>query len=92
MNKINITKKDINKNIKYKTGLSLSYINEITDDFIFILKDLIKKDKTVIKNFGVFKTIFKNERIGRNPKNKKKYNILAGKTLSFSKSKNIKDI
>ena len=90
--KINLTKKDISKKINFKTGLSNLYAKQITDDFIQILKDLIKKKEIVIKNFASFKTISKNERIGRNPKNKKIYNINARKSLSFivSKKLNIK--
>ena len=88
----NFTKKDISKKINLKTGLSNLYAKQITDDFIDILKNLIKKKEIIIKNFASFKTISKNERIGRNPKNKKIYNINARKSLSFivSKKLNIK--
>ena len=44
-----------------------------------------------IKNFGTFKTINKNERLGRNPKNKKIYKIAARKSLSFIISKKFND-
>ena len=87
--KINLTKKDISKKINLKTGLSKLYAEQITDDFIYILKDLIKKKEISIKNFASFKTISKNERIGRNPKNKKIYNINARKSLSFIASKKL---
>jgi nucleoid DNA-binding protein len=83
-----LTKKDISKKINSKIGLSALYANQLTDDLIFILKKLIKVEETNIKNFGTFKIINKNERIGRNPKNKKTYKITARKSLSFSISKN----
>ena len=85
--KKNLTKKDISKKINFKTGLSNLYSRQITDDFIDILKNLIKNKEISIKNFASFKTISKNERIGRNPKNKMIYNINARKSLSFIASK-----
>ena len=89
--KDNLTKKDISKKINSKTGLPNSYSNKITDDFIDILKILIKNKEINIKNFATFKTIYKNERLGRNPKNKKIYKIKARKTLSFIISKKLSD-
>ena len=89
--KDNLTKKDISKKINSKTGLPNSYSNKITDDFIDILKSLIKTKEINIKNFATFKTIYKNERLGRNPKNNKIYKIKARKTLSFIISKKLSD-
>ena len=89
--KDNLTKKDISKKINSKTGLPNSYSNKITDDFIDTLKSLIKNKEINIKNFATFKTIYKNERLGRNPKNKKIYKIKARKTLSFIISKKLSD-
>ena len=87
--KKSLTKKDISKKINLKTGLSKLYAEQITDDFIYILKDLIKNKEISIKNFASYKIISKNERIGRNPKNKKIYNINARKSLSFIASKKL---
>ena len=81
--KTQLTKKDISKKINSKIGLSKSYTDKITDNLIFILKDLIKKDEINIKNFGTFSITNKDERIGRNPKNRKSYLIKARKSLSF---------
>ena len=78
--KKNLTKKDISKKINLKTGLSNLYAKQITDDFINILKSLIRNKEINIKNFASFKTINKKERTGRNPKNKKIYNIDARKS------------
>ncbi|MAV62005.1 MAG: integration host factor subunit alpha [Candidatus Pelagibacter sp.] len=87
--KINLTKKNISKKIVLKTGFSHLYVNEILDDFINLLKDLIKENHLTIKNFGTFKTINKAERTGRNPKNNKIYKISARKSLSFISSKSL---
>ena len=89
--KISLTKKEISKKINLKTGLSNLYTNQITDDFIDILKNLIKNKEISIKNFASFKTISKNERIGRNPKSKKIYKIKARRSLSFITSKKLND-
>ena len=67
------------------------YTNQITDDFINILKNLIRNKEISIKNFASFKTISKNERIGRNPKNKRIYKIKARKSISFITSKKLND-
>ena len=87
--KTQLTKKDISKKINLEIGLSKSYANKITDNLIFILKDLIKNKEINIKNFASFKTINKNKRLGRNPKNKKVYTIKARRSLSFITSKNL---
>ncbi len=88
--KTSLTKKDISKKINLKTGLSNLYAKQITDDFINILKSLIRNKEINIKNFASFKTIDKKERTGRNPKNKKIYNIDARKSLSFVASKKLR--
>ena len=88
---VNLTKKDISKKINLKIGLSTSYSNRITDDFINILKNLIKDKEINIKNFATFRIINKGDRIGRNPKNKKIYKIKARKSLSFIISKKFND-
>tara|TARA_B100001057_G_scaffold438899_1_gene471716 strand:+ start:280 stop:579 length:300 start_codon:yes stop_codon:yes gene_type:complete len=87
--RINYTKKDISKNLILKIGLSELYSSLIVNDLIHILKELIKLETVNIKNFGTFKVLFKQEREGRNPKDKKSYKISARKTLSFIASKKI---
>ena len=83
-----LTKKDISKKINLKIGLSLSYTDKITDNLLIILKNLIKNNEINIKNFGSFKILTKNERAGRNPRNKKIYTIKERKSLSFKISRN----
>ena len=61
----NLTKKDISKEINLSIGLSKSHCNQLTDDLISILKELITDKKINIKNFGTFKILKKNERVGR---------------------------
>ena len=85
----NLTKLDISKKISHKIGFPLTYINEVTEDFIVIIKDLIKSGGINIKNFGTFKVIQKKERVGRNPKTKKEFKIISQKSLSFIASKKL---
>ena len=89
--KNNFTKKNISQKINLKTGLPISYSNEITDNLINILKNLIKINDLHVKNFATFKILNKNQRIGRNPKNNKIYKISARKSLSFIASKKLSD-
>mgnify|MGYP006249542959 CR=1 FL=1 len=63
----------------------------LINEFIVILKELVKSKDIVIKNFGTFKTTYKKEREGRNPKNKVKYKISARKSLSFISSKRLNE-
>ena len=84
---INLTKKDICKEVQKISGLPILYIHTILDDLIDLLKHSIKCKKTNIKNFGSFKTLIKKERIGRNPKNKVIYKIKSRRSLSFICSK-----
>ena len=85
----NLTKKEISNFIATKTGLSNSYTEIILNDLIIIFCELIKNSNLNISNFGKFKTIFKEERIGRNPKNKIEYKIAARKAISFIPSKKL---
>ena len=87
----NLTKKDISINLSNKLGFSNSYTLLIIDSLIQILKELMRARNVNIKNFGTFKTISKNERLGRNPKNNAIYTIAARKALSFTASKKLNE-
>ena len=89
---LNINKKKISNKIFKKIGISNLYSDKVTDDFINILKILIKKKKLNIKNFGTFKIIKKKERTGRNPKNGKVYKIKSRKVISFILSNKLNNI
>ena len=89
---VNCNKKDISKNISLNTGLSKNYTKIIVEDFISILKILILRNTANLKNFGSFKTIYKNKRTGRNPKTNEIYEIRSRKTISFTPSKKLKNI
>ena len=85
----NLTKIDISKNLSKKRGYSVNFSKKIVDDLITILITQLKEKNLIIKNLGTFKLISKNQRIGRNPKNKEKFIINKRKSISFIASKNL---
>ena len=91
MSNKSLKKRDLVNNLSLKTGFSLNYSKKVVNDFIEIIIQNIKSGELILKNFGSFKVIKKNERIGRNPKTKKKFLISSRKTISFIPSKKISD-
>jgi len=89
--KNNLKKEDIVKNISANVGTSIFYTAKIVNDIIIILTDgLILKKKIKINNFGTFLLQNKNERLGRNPKNKNTFVISKRIIASFSASNYLK--
>ena len=92
MKRVNISKNDILKNIKYHQGLPVSFSEKIFDlIFDIIIEGLQKDGKLKISGFGTFKILHKNSRVGRNPKTKIKYLIKARKAVVFSPSLEVKN-
>lgn len=89
MFKKSLNKIDIAKNLSSETGLSLNFSKKLIDDLIDFLIINIKKNGFILKNFGTFKLLLKNERIGRNPKTKEKFLISKRKSISFTLSKEL---
>jgi len=85
----NLTKKDIIKDLAFKTGFSFIYSKKLLSDLIEIIIQNIKSNNLILKNIGSFKIIYKEERIGRNPKSKQKFIISARKSVSFGPSKKL---
>ena len=89
--RINLKKIDISKNIYKQIGLPVNYSEKILDDFIqIIIETLIHKKEINIKNFGKFTLKSKMKRVGRNPKNKKIYQINERNVVIFKTSKKLK--
>ena len=83
-----ITKKDLSYFISQNTGLSAIYVKKIIEDLLnLIITELINNNAININTFGTFKILNKSKRIGRNPKDKIEYIIVARKTISFRASK-----
>ena len=85
----NLTKKDIIKDLAFKTGFPFIYSKKLLSDLIEFIIQNIKNDNLILKNLGSFKIIYKKDRIGRNPKNKEKFIISARKSVSFGPSKKL---
>tara|TARA_B110000305_G_C19332300_1_gene584639 strand:- start:314 stop:628 length:315 start_codon:yes stop_codon:yes gene_type:complete len=87
----NLKKEIISKNISSSIGLPQVYSAKIINDLIQILIFNLKSGNNIkIKNFGSFLLKKKNQRIGRNPKNKKSYNISKRVVTTFKISENLK--
>ena len=89
MTKETFKKIDISNIIKNNTGFSQPLSKKITEDLLDIIKENIKKGGLHFKNFGSFKILHKDKRVGRNPKTNEKYIITARKSIGFKPSKNI---
>ena len=87
MVKKNFTRKELSNNISKRIGFSKNFSSTIVDDFFeTMIQHLIKFNKIKITSFGTFQTIYKKERIGRNPKTKEKANISPRKVVKFKPS------
>ena len=92
-NKQSLGKKEIIYSLKSSIGTSYTNIQKITDDIIDILTNiLIDQKKINIKNFGSFNIVYKNERVGRNPKTKEEFTITSRNAVKFKPSKEFKQI
>ena len=85
----NLTKNIISKEITKEIGYSNNYSKKILNIFLDCMAHQITKSDLNFKNFGVFKKIFKRERIGRNPKTKEEYIIKSRKVLKFVPSQKL---
>ena len=89
MTKTAYKKEDLVKNLSKKTGYSLKFSKKIIDDLIDVITNNIKSGHLNLKNIGSIKTIYKKERIGRNPKTKEEFKISSRKSVSFLPSKKL---
>tara|TARA_B100000963_G_C22053953_1_gene420834 strand:+ start:176 stop:493 length:318 start_codon:yes stop_codon:yes gene_type:complete len=88
--KNNLNKKFFINILNKRTGFSKNFSKKIVDDlFDVLLLNIKKKGNFTIKNIGTFKTIYKKERIGRNPKTKEEFKISSRKSISFVLSKKL---
>tara|TARA_B100000767_G_C19582893_1_gene458075 strand:- start:411 stop:710 length:300 start_codon:yes stop_codon:yes gene_type:complete len=86
----NLSKNDIKKIINKNLGLPMTFSEDfLVNVFKTITKSLKNDNQIKIKNFGSFKVLNKSKREGRNPKNKKKYEISSRKIISFKSSNSL---
>ena len=91
MLKKNLTRKDLSNKIYQNIGFSKNFSSTIVHNFFdIIISMIIKSNKVKISEFGTFKVLNKNERIGRNPKTKVEAIISSRKIVNFKPSQKIK--
>ena len=92
MLKKNVNRKALANKIYQNIGFSKIISENIVNDIFYIIMSSFKgNEKIKITSFGTFTKKRKNERIGRNPKNKKKKIISARNVITFKASKFFKD-
>ncbi len=89
---MSLTKRDIVKNISFKTHLSNKESQKFLDQFINIVISESTKIPLKISNFGTFVMHKSPKRIGRNPMTKQEFTIPQMNKLSLKPSQNIKDL
>ena len=89
--KQSLGKREIITKLTSAIGFSSKNVQKITEDIIeIIISNLVYNKKINLKNLGTFNVVFKNEREGRNPKNKEKFIITSRNTIKFKVSETLK--
>ena len=87
----NFTRNKLAERINIKLGYSKEESKEFIEFFLNFIKVNINSKKNIkISQFASFKTVNKNERIGRNPKTGKEAIISERKVVSCKFSKHLK--
>ena len=81
--------RELAQRLKIKDKESLYIIDNLIQAF---KETIVKYQRLEIRDFGVFEVKKRKERIGRNPKNKKKYPIPSHKAITFKSGKEIKKL
>jgi nucleoid DNA-binding protein len=84
-------KKDVVKNISSKALFSSKTSSLVLEVFLSFIKQN-KRHQIKISKFGTFYLHKSPARIGRNPKTKEEFKILASEKLAFKASKKVKSI
>ena len=88
MIKRNFTRNDLSKELYQSIGFSKNLSSKIVDNFFEILvSEIIKSGKVKISSFGTFSVLYKNERMGRNPKTGEQIRISASRKVKWKMSK-----
>ena len=87
-----MNKSDLIDAIASKTGLTKVKSGEALDAFLEVVTDALKNNDSVsLIGFGVFKSLERAARTGRNPKTGAEIKIAAKKSVSFVAGKSLKD-
>ena len=88
---MSLGKKDIVKNISSKALITSKASSLFLEAFLTIIKEN-KTKKIKISKFGTYYSHKSPARIGRNPKTKEEFKILASQKLAFKASNKVKSI
>jgi len=88
---MNLSKKNIIKNIRHETNLSFNEASSIMEFFLFLIKSKSKSKSVKISSFGSFSFKKTPKRVGRNPKTQDSYIIPELSKLNFKPSSKIKE-
>ena len=84
-------KKDIVKNISSKAFITSKSSSLVLEAFLSFIKQN-KRHKIKVSKFGTYYLHKSPPRIGRNPKTKEEFKILASEKLAFKASNKVKSI
>jgi nucleoid DNA-binding protein len=63
-----MTKRELAIKIAEETGLTQVAVKEVVQKFLdYVVEALARGDKLEFRNFGVFESVYRKPRIGRNP-------------------------
>ena len=88
---MNVTKKDIVKNINKESLLTIADGTILLESFLSYIKKQAKSNEVKLSNFGTFSFKKTHKRIGRNPKTNVSYIIPQLNKLNFKPSNKIKE-
>jgi nucleoid DNA-binding protein len=88
---MNLSKKNIIKNVSLETDISYSEAASIMELFLLLIKSKSKSKIVKISSFGTFSFKKTPKRVGRNPKTKDSYIIPELIKLNFRPSNKIKE-
>jgi len=88
---MNLSKKNIIKNVSLETDISYSEVASIMELFLLLIKSKSKSKIVKISSFGTFSFKKTPKRVGRNPKTKDSYIIPELIKLNFKPSNKIKE-
>jgi len=81
--------RELAQKLKVKDKEALTIIDQLIES----MKDtIIRYGRLEIRDFGVFEVKKRKQRMGRNPKNKKEYQIPAHNAVTFKPGKEIKEV
>jgi nucleoid DNA-binding protein len=88
---MNLSKKNIIKNVCFGTNISYGEAASIMESFLLLIKTKSKSKTVKITSFGSFSFKKTPKRLGRNPKTKDSYIIPELVKLNFKPSNKIKE-